>query len=118
MDSLPASIDVTQLLPLPKPKLKDILAALYSSRCTGHGHSPDPSVAFALWRSLTFLLGLGLAPKLTFETAARALGTAKVGRISTGGCVEWVGVRLAQVQRHCGSAGTCWLHLRCKHARK
>lgn len=85
MDTLPASIDVPHLLPLPKAKLKDMLVALYSSRCTGHGHSPDPSVAFALWRSLTFLLGLNVAPKMVFSAAARALGTAKVRWGGTGG---------------------------------
>lgn len=105
MDSLPAGIDVIQLLQLPKAKLKDMLVALYSSRCTGHGHSPDPSVAFALWRSLTFLLGLDLAPKLVFGAAARALGTSKVGK---GGWERWLGgSACAQRGRGCKGGAVC-----------
>lgn len=80
MDTLPANIDVPQLLQLPKAKLREMIVALYSSRCIGHGHSPDPSVAFALWRSLMLLLGLEQETRRVLDRAASAVQTAKVGR--------------------------------------
>ena len=77
VDGLPAALAGQDVLPMDKSSLANLLLARFALRTAPHACAPDPTVAFELWRSLTFLLGYDrLQPKVFREctSSARKVG--------------------------------------------
>ncbi|PSC76135.1 TPR and ankyrin repeat-containing 1-like isoform A [Micractinium conductrix] len=73
VDGLPAALAGQDVLPMDKSSLANLLLARFALRTAPHACAPDPTVAFELWRSLTFLLGYDrLQPKVFRECTSSA----------------------------------------------